>query len=154
MSSSHRDRSSKARNSEELAGRLIDLTGRLQRRLRVSYHKTKLSPARLSALAFIVSKGECIGGQIAQAEQVTAPTMTRILDGLEQSGFITRTASIHDRRMIEVRATAEGRVAYEEARAWQIRRLAEDISRLEERERARVAGAVDILDGLAEQDSR
>ena len=132
--------------AQELAGRLVALTGRLQRRLRLSYHVTRLTPARLSALSIIVTEGPCAGGQIAQAEQVSAATITRILDGLEESGFITRRPSKRDRRIVEVQATDAGRAAFAEARAAQVARLAKDLGHLDSDERGLVAGALRILE--------
>ena len=129
-----------------LAERLVAVTSRLQRRLRLSYHVTRLTPARLSALSVIVNDGPCTGGQIAQAEQVTAPTITRILDGLEESGFITRRPSRQDRRIVEVQATDAGRTAFAEATAAQVARLAEDLGHLDSNERDLLVDALSILE--------
>ena len=146
-----KDRLTAAPSAVDIAGRLIELAGRIQRRVRPNYHVTGLSAARLSALAFVDSQDTCSGGQIAQAEQVTPATMTRILDGLEESGFITRSASKRDRRVVEVRATNEGRAALEKARARQVNQLAGELGRLRAADRARVAEALAILDRPSHQ---
>jgi len=136
--------------AEELANGLIAVIGRLQRRIRPSYHRTMLSPVRLSVLSFIVSKGTTTGGQIAQWEQVTPATITRVLDGLQDSGFIVKRPSQRDRRMVEIEATDEGRDALAETRAWQVERLAGSLSGLDEAGLDRLASALDVLAKLDE----
>ena len=140
--------SSKRSSSEQLADRLIALTGRIQRRLRRSYHVTRLTPARLAALGFIVSEGRSTSGQLAQAEAVTAPTMTRILDALEHGGFITRSPSASDRRIIDLEATAKGRSALDEVRAWQVSQLAGELDELGLIDRSTIHESINILERL------
>jgi len=48
---------------------------------------------------------------LALAAGVAPPTATRMLDGLERDGLVTRTPSATDRRCVEVALTAEGRRA-------------------------------------------
>lgn len=52
---------------------------------------------------------------LASRCQVTPQTMTRTLDRLERDGLITRERSAADRRRVEVRRTAAGAQAYDEA---------------------------------------
>jgi MarR family transcriptional regulator, organic hydroperoxide resistance regulator len=47
--------------------------------------------------------------QLAEAAGVTAPTATRIIDGLERAGAVRRSRSMADRRTVFVSLTAEGR---------------------------------------------
>ena len=130
----------------ELGERLIALTEVLRRRVRPSYHSTRLTAARMSALRIIIENDGSTGGQIAQAEQVTQATITRVLDGLDQSGFIERTPSRHDRRIVDVRATDEGRNAFREAVASHIERLAGDLTTLDTNERSTVSDALRHLE--------
>src|SRR6202000_2887090 len=53
--------------------------------------------------------GRC--GQLAEQVGVTAPTVTRMLSGLEAAGFVTRAPSAEDRRGVCVQLTAAGRAA-------------------------------------------
>jgi DNA-binding MarR family transcriptional regulator len=53
--------------------------------------------------------GRC--GQLAEQVGVAAPTVTRMLSGLEAAGFVTRTPSTEDRRGVCVHLTAAGREA-------------------------------------------
>src|SRR3954468_1651355 len=45
---------------------------------------------------------------LAEQAGVMSPTATRMLDGLERAGFVTRSPSPRDRRMVDVRLTPEG----------------------------------------------
>jgi DNA-binding MarR family transcriptional regulator len=67
-----------------------------------------LPAARLSALSVLVFGGPCTIGTLAAAEGVTSPTMTRIVDGLEEAGLARRTALAGAGRPVEVSATASG----------------------------------------------
>ncbi len=133
-------------SSGELGERLIALAELLRRRMRPSYHSTRLTAARMSAMRIIIENDGTTGGQIAQAEQVTQATITRVLDGLYDGGFIERTPSRHDRRIVDVRATDEGRNAFREAVASHIERLAGDLATLDADERSTVSDALRHLE--------
>ncbi|MFL5828063.1 MAG: MarR family winged helix-turn-helix transcriptional regulator [Thermoleophilaceae bacterium] len=55
-------------------------------------------------------------GELAAAASVSAPSATRMLDGLERDGALTREHSPDDRRVVAVRLTASGREAVEAKR--------------------------------------
>jgi DNA-binding MarR family transcriptional regulator len=48
-------------------------------------------------------------GELASAAAVSPPTATRMLDGLERDGIVTREHSHADRRCVEVTLTTHGR---------------------------------------------
>ncbi|MEA2282165.1 MAG: hypothetical protein QOK21_2772 [Solirubrobacteraceae bacterium] len=50
---------------------------------------------------------------LADAAGVAAPTATRMLDGLERGGYVTRATDANDRRCVVVDLTADGRRALE-----------------------------------------
>ena len=131
---------------EELGERLIALIEMLRRRIRPSYHSTRLTAARMSALRVIIDNDATTGGQIAQAEQVTQATITRMLDGLDESGFVEREPSKRDRRIVDVRATAAGRAAFREAVDSQIELVAGDLANLDAKDRTKVAEALRHLE--------
>ena len=133
---------------EALAARLNELVGRLSRRLRRSYHESRITPARLSALTAVVSDGPLTAGQLARSEQVSAPVVTRMLDALEGDGLVTRSADAGDRRIVRIQATERGRRAMAEGRAWQVRRLADEMRGLGARELATLDRALDALEEL------
>jgi DNA-binding MarR family transcriptional regulator len=84
-----------------------------------------LSPERLSLLSALVYGGPSTMSQLARAEQVTRPAITRIVSGLESSGLVRREDLPGDRRSTRVRATAAGRAVLEEARRRRVQLLAE-----------------------------
>ena len=68
---------------ENLADRLHSTAIHLLRLVRVQDAATGIAPARLSALSVLVFGGPMSLNQLAQAEQVRPPTMSRIVDALE-----------------------------------------------------------------------
>src|SRR5271154_7173343 len=92
----------------EVADRLHSTALHLLRRVRKQDVATGEGPARLSALSVLVFGGPMTIGQLAAAEQVRPPTMTRVVPGLEQSGFARRTADPADARRVRICATKKG----------------------------------------------
>jgi DNA-binding MarR family transcriptional regulator len=68
-----------------------------------------LTPARLSALSVLVFGGPMPLGRLARIEGVTSPTMTRLVDALEDAGLATREVHPDSDRMVLVSPTAQGR---------------------------------------------
>jgi DNA-binding MarR family transcriptional regulator len=68
-----------------------------------------LTPARLSALSVLVFGGSMPLGRLARLEGVTSPTMTRLVDALEEAGLASREAHPDSDRMVLVSPTASGR---------------------------------------------
>ncbi|HWZ82380.1 MAG TPA: MarR family transcriptional regulator [Terriglobales bacterium] len=98
--------------------------------LRYARNKDVLSqegPARLSALSVLVFLGPMTLGQLAAAEQVKPPTMSRIVAGLKASGLAKVEGDSGDARRIRVSATARGERLLQEARERRIRLLAETL---------------------------
>src|SRR6185295_5250733 len=80
----------------------------LLRRLRKQDDATGLSPARLSALSVAVFAGPVTIGQLAAAEQVSPPTMTRLVVGMEREGLVRRRPDPEDGRVVWIHATPKG----------------------------------------------
>jgi DNA-binding MarR family transcriptional regulator len=112
----------------EVADRLHSAAIHLLRRLRKVDEASGLSAARLSALSVLVFGGATTVGALARAEQVSAPTMSRLVSGLERDGFVRREADEDDARAVRVRATPKGRRVLEQGRE---RRVAELVQLLE-----------------------
>lgn len=62
----------------------------------------------LKAVAESTSGDETTVAMIAKAVQLSAPTVSRILDRLEKSGYVVRERSASDRRKVYVRLTEQG----------------------------------------------
>jgi DNA-binding MarR family transcriptional regulator len=84
-------------------------------------------------------------GQLAGAEQVKPPTMTRIVTGLEKAGLVQRIGDAHDRRLTRIQATAKGRSVLAAGRARRVERLATAVRRLGATELAEMARGVQLL---------
>ena len=115
----------------EVADRLHSAAIHLLRRIRKVDEASGLSAARLSALSVLVFGGPTTVGALARAEQVSAPTMSRLVSGLERDGFVVREAAEDDARAVRVRATPKGRrvlVQGRERRVAELAALFDDIS--------------------------
>jgi DNA-binding MarR family transcriptional regulator len=75
-----------------------------------------LSPARASALSVLVFGGARSLTELAEAEQVTAATMSRLVGALEREGLVRRYPDVNDARAIRLEATAKARRILERGR--------------------------------------
>lgn len=107
-----------------------------------------IGPARLSALSVIVHAGPLNLGELASAEQVRPPTMTRIVNGLEEDGLVRRSTGA-DRRVTELRATAKGVRALERARARRLALVRSGLRGLSKADLAALGRAAEVMEGLA-----
>jgi DNA-binding MarR family transcriptional regulator len=139
--------------TRELAERVHSLAIHLLRRVRAADAEAGLSAARLSALSVLVFGGPQTVGGLAEAEQVTAPTMSRLLTALEREGLVERGSDAADGRRVQVAATELGRAALEAGRARRVERLAVVLGDLGAGERTSVAEAVEILEKALERAS-
>lgn len=142
------------RRDIETADRLHSAAIHLLRRLRVEDEASGLSAARLSALSVIVFAGPITVGELATAEQVTPPTVSRLVQALESDGLVTRKSDPDDGRLQWIRATARGRTTLQEARRRRVARLAAELARLPAAERRllnEAAGILERLTGSAER---
>jgi DNA-binding MarR family transcriptional regulator len=92
----------------DVADRLHSAAIHLLRHARKQDVLARQGPARLSALSVLVFGGPMALGQLAAAEQVKAPTMSRIVAGLKRSGLAKIKTDTKDGRSIRVTATPKG----------------------------------------------
>lgn len=129
----------------ELAARLASLSTVLQRHLSRADAGEGLTRARLSALALLVLGGPRTLGDLAAAEHVRPPTMTRLIHAMEADGLVTRRPNPDDARSVVIEATTRGMSQLEQGRARQIAPLAATISGLDGAERLQLEEAADLL---------
>lgn len=129
-----------------LADRLHSLAIHLLRYARADDMATGLSAARLSVLSVLVFGGPRTVTDLAAAEQVAVPTMTRLLQGLEGDGYIRRRRDAADGRVVIVKATAKGKRALESGRRARIRRVEEVTGALSAGDASVVEAAVTALE--------
>lgn len=131
---------------QQIADRLHSAAIHLLRRVRKQDTAMAETPARLSALSVLVFGGTHTLGQLARAEQVKPPTMTRIVRGLEKSGFAMRRADTNDARRVQIEATAKGKRLLMRGRHARIEYLAAHLQSLNSEELLGLAGTVEILE--------
>src|SRR5215467_15642874 len=107
----------------EIADRLHSVAIHLLRRLRVRDLASGIGPAQLSALSVLVFGGPRSLGELAEAEQVRPPTMSRIVTGLERDGLVRRHVT-EDKRRVRLEATAKGTKMLWEGRKRRVESLA------------------------------
>ena len=117
-------------NSEAVAQALHSAAIGLLRSVRKVDGSGELNAARLSALSVIVFAGPITLGELAGAEQVRPPTMTRIVNALEEQGLVRKSRDETDRRTVTLSATMKGKRLLVESRNRRIRPLADRMERL------------------------
>lgn len=133
----------------DLAPRLRMSVLRLARRLRQEAPEG-ITQSQLSVLAVLHRDGPTGIGALAAIERVKPPTVTRIVDHLEQRGLVSRAADPRDGRCVRVALTTSGTALVTGTRRRRDAYLAARLATLEPAERDRVANAVDVLEALLE----
>lgn len=121
---------------------------RLLRSLRQADESSGLTASRLSALSVIVFSGQIALGGLAQAEQVRPPTMTRIVNALQQQQLVTKIADLNDGRLIRIAATTRGKRELLRGKARRVQQLARAIRGLSARERRNLHAALKTIQQL------
>ncbi|WP_308470153.1 MarR family winged helix-turn-helix transcriptional regulator [Kineococcus rubinsiae] len=118
---------------------------RTARKLRAMKSNDELSDGQFSVLAHLVVNGPRTPGELAEAEHVRPPSMTRTIAVLADAGLVDRTDHPVDGRQVLISASDAGLRTVEETRrrraAWLSLRLAE----LTPAQRAVLAEASSIL---------
>lgn len=84
--------------------------------------------------------------ELAAAQEVKAPTMSRIVEGLVTNGLATREPDPANRRKVRIAATEEGRRSLEAGREGQVRALRQRLRRLADSEQRALARGVEVLE--------
>jgi DNA-binding MarR family transcriptional regulator len=132
---------------EQTAARLQTAALRLSRQAR-SDADGGLNAPRLSALAAIAGADSLSLAELANAERVRAPTMSRIVEALVREGLVTRENVPTDRRSVRIAATKAGRAALGQARRHRLRPLADQLQRLGDSERRALHRGVELLERI------
>jgi len=136
----------RATQEREAADRIHSAAIHVLRRARQDDPAAGVGPARLSALSVLVFGGPRNLRQLADAEQVTAPTMSAIVTGLERDGLARRRPHPADARALRIEATAKGRRLLERARQRRIDNLAELFGPLDKQELETIHAAAELLE--------
>ena len=141
----------KTLSQRDLAGRLRLAVMRLARRLR-RQSVPGATPSMLSALSTLERVGSLTLGELAAAEGVRPPSMTRVVDRLEEEDLVTRAADTGDRRVARVALTASGRELVRRNRRRKDAYLARALANLTPAELATLDRAAGIIERILEED--
>ena len=131
----------------EAADRIHSASIHLLRRVRdVDSAAMGISRARASALSVLVFGGARSLTELAQAEQVTAATMSKLVSALEREGFVRRYPDVNDARAIRIEATAKARRILERGRARRLDLLEDLLSTAADAEVDAVRSAAEVLE--------
>ena len=130
---------------DELASELNSVAIHLVRRLRRADESLGVTSARLSALSVLVFGGPRTVTELAEAEQVAGPTISKIVTALEAAGLVRRSPHATDARATMLAATAKGVRLMERGRRLRIARLAGELRGLSDAEVRTLAQAAAIL---------
>ena len=135
--------------TRDVAARLHSASIRLLRTLRREDDGSGLSAPRLSALSYIVVEGPVSLNDLAAAEQVRPPTMSRIVDALVNRGLVSRIADPRDRRSVRIMATDEGNRLMTGGGERRVHALVGRLHKLADSEQRALARGVEILERVA-----
>ncbi len=131
--------------------RLRVAVGRLHRRL-AQRASGELTFAQISALVTVEKHGPIRQGELAAREKVAAPSMTRTVGGLIETGLVRKIPDPEDGRSCHIVVTTAGQVLLEKVRSERTALLAERVTRLDPEQYATLVAALPVLEQLAEED--
>lgn len=131
--------------SQILADQLHSAAIHLLRKLRREDAASGLNAPRLSALSVVVFAGPVTLGDLAGAEQVRPPTMTRIVDALAEQGLVVKKRNAKDGRSTLIHATTSGKKLLMQGRERRVRALAAQIAALNAGDREALGDAAEIM---------
>ncbi|HMK63739.1 MAG TPA: MarR family transcriptional regulator [Acidimicrobiales bacterium] len=133
-----------------VAARLRLAVTRLHRLLRQQV-AAGLTPSQISALSTTERLGAPTLGELATAEQVQPPSMTRMAAALESAGLLERLMDPADGRVVRVRVSPDGQRTLQRIRSLRTAVLAKRLRRLSPDERQRLSQVVSLLERLVER---
>jgi DNA-binding MarR family transcriptional regulator len=135
-------------DEERMAERLHSIALHLMRGVRRADDALGVGPARLSALSVLLSGPKTIS-ELAEAEQVRLPTVTRIVSGLESMGLARRVPNPDDGRSVRVEMTHAGAETIAGGRALRVELLARTLRELDDEELLRIDAVLDVLERVS-----
>ena len=142
-----------ARTDAGLASELRLSVMRLRRRLSNERHPDNpLSMGAMAVLGCLFRNGDLTVGDLAAQERVQPPSMTRIVNALEEGGYVSRRAHETDGRQVVVVLSDQGRTTLLADRARRDAWLARRLRALTPEERDLLRRAAPVLERLANSD--
>nr|WP_159809416.1 MarR family transcriptional regulator [Cellulomonas citrea] len=119
------------------------------RRVKAERGDAGLPDPQFNVLAMLHAHGAMTPGQLAEAERIQPPSMTRTVNCLVELGLVAKTEHPTDGRQVLVDLTEAGRAEVHETRRRRDAWLTGRLSQLTADERARLGEAVELLRRIA-----
>ncbi len=133
----------------DAASRLRLVVTRLGRKLR-RQAGGELTPSQASALVSVEQLGPITLGDLSAVENVSPPTLTKVVAALEEHGLVARASDPADRRVARVEATARGSQLLAQSRSRGNAYLAARLAALPADDLAALERALEVLERLVE----
>jgi DNA-binding MarR family transcriptional regulator len=137
-------------SSAQLAVALRDSITRLNRRLRKSRPMADLTITQLSALTSLELAGALTPRELAEAERIQPPTLTKIVSKLEERALVQRSPHPTDGRQVILSATEAGRTIVADNKRKHDQWLAQRLDALSAEERETLTRAAEILGRISQ----
>jgi DNA-binding MarR family transcriptional regulator len=140
------------RELTRLAGEVRTEVARLAYHLRTPATRSGITPTRLAALAALARRPDGVRqGDLAELMNVSAPSMTRLVEVMSEAGWVERRRDADDQRCLVLALSPVGRKTLEALRQESASVLSEGLADLTADERAALAAAVPVLRKLADR---
>jgi DNA-binding MarR family transcriptional regulator len=139
----------RAANREEVADRIHSAAIHLLRRVAREDVASGIGPAQLSALSVLIYGGARTLTELAEAERVRPPTMTRIVNALADAGLVLKNTSSDDRRSVRITVTSKGRRLFQAARRRRLQELTRRLESLSPGELRTLERAAELMEEVA-----
>ena len=140
------------REVTRLAGEVRTEVSRLAYHLRTPATRSGITPTRLTALSALTRYPDGLRqGDLAELMNISAPSMTRLVEILEEAGWVERRRDPDDQRCLLIVLSPVGRKTLDTLRDESASQLSEELADLTADERAALAAAVPVLRKLADR---
>lgn len=135
---------SRVREAEQVMDAVFATMGLMRGEMR-RRHRGEVSMTQFPILRTLAKEPGVSLGDLADRLGLRPPTVSRLVDGLVERGWVARCQSSADRRLVELRLTECGQEMMREGRRAGLMKLAERLSALTDEEAARLAAAAALL---------
>jgi DNA-binding MarR family transcriptional regulator len=96
--------------TRQIAEEVAVLMPMIARRIFLKFFQAiDITQTQIFTIMALVEKSPCPLHELSEKLQISAPTVTGIVDRLEKSGYVRRIHDISDRRVVNVDLTAKGK---------------------------------------------
>ena len=134
--------------ADELSASASELriaTFRLARRMRTQRAVDSMSDGQFAVLAGLFVHGPHTLGELADRERVSAPSMNRTVNCLQDAGYVRRSADESDGRKVVISLTDEGVAVVDETARRRDAWVEEALADLTQQERQTISDAAKIM---------